>query len=328
MKNKCNTSEDEDAIIPSWWSDLLACPKCGVELNIASQAEELQGYCLSCGCNWERKKHIISWIDANKNIDVFRWRDFWGKLLNQLNPLSCRLSPLRLLTDWNVNQYYKRTLFDSNLADCWNRHYFESLNLNPGDFILDHGCGRGRNVALTAQLGYRVIGQDISPHPWWKMLKQNLFQVVPPPYNKFPWRNSSFSLVLNVQVIHYLSENKLISHAQEVFRILKPGGYWILLEANQMGCGISLTQRLIGKLYSLETIKKIALESGFIEIDTSYEGFYSPIFPRFINFIRKQCLSRCFDIADYGTWIESITLPERRACWLLRLRKPGGETYE
>lgn len=315
----------EKHVVPQWWKKLIACPDCGTEYPDKLSEKVQMGSCSACGLTYVWQNNVLVWNGSEKSKQKLRWQDVWNKAKNQLNPIASRFSPLRLLSDLRVEAYYKRTLTEDIMAEGWGNHYLRGLALKKGDVLLDHGCGRGRNVALATQMGYSVVGQDTKPNPWWLKLSTSGFQTVPSICTKLPWASKSFSAVINFQVIHYLTDEQLKTHVQEVFRVLKPGGYWLLLEANDKSYGAYLPKQLIGQLYPLHYMQQLSRDSGFEEIDYSYEGFYAPIFPRFVNFIRKQCSLKSFDVADYSSWIESLTPPERRACWLLRLHKPMGD---
>lgn len=168
----------------------------------------------------------------------------------------------------------------------------------------------------------QVVGQDINAQSWWKRLSQIGFQVVPPSFSLLPWKEASFHLVLDVGVIGHLTEDQLVVYAHEVRRVLRPGGYWLLLEANSLSYAARMFRRYYGRLHPLSVMQAIAEQVGFQEIDHSFEGFYAPIFPRFINFIRKICAPWPMDMSDYDSWIAKRIPAFRRGLWLLRLQRP------
>lgn len=57
---------------------------------------------------------------------------------------------------WVVNRYSKVGLWPSEERLC--REYFP-----PGAEVLDIGCGTGRTTIPLSQMGYRVVGIDLSP---------------------------------------------------------------------------------------------------------------------------------------------------------------------
>jgi SAM-dependent methyltransferase len=242
-------------------------------------------------------------------------------LRRQFNPVGSRLSPLRYFSDWRVEQYYRRTLSDPLLAQWWSQHYLGGLTIDPHVPVLDHGCGRGRSAAILSQLGFDVAAQDVRVHSWWRNLPDCRFQQVPAAAPRLPWADGAFALAIDIQVIHDLEESRLESLAQEMHRVLAPGGFWMLLEANSMSYGARMPRRYWGRLHALERVRRIALHAGFSEVDHRYEGVYAPVLPGLVNFVRKQAWPAAFTIEDHGSWLERIIPDRRRAFWLLRLRK-------
>ena len=239
-----------------------------------------------------------------------------------MNPLSSRLLQFRYFSDRRLETYYRRTLNDRALADRWSAHYLGGLPIAPGALVLDHGCGRGRHTALLSQLGFDVCAQDVARHAWWGSL-QARFQTVPPNATKLPWADRVFSLMLDVEVLHYANEAQLEQFAREAFRVLAPGAFWVTLEANDRGYGAFLPKRFMGRLHSLARVRDLATRAGFAEVDVRYEGFYAPFLPRLVDFARKQGWPGPLDVSDFGSWLESKTPDERRALWCLRLQKPA-----
>ena len=188
--------------------------------------------------------------------------------------------------------------------------------------VLDYGCGRGRHVGLLSQLGFRVGAQDVKPHTWWRQFQRCAFQVVPAAAPGLPWREHTFEAVLDVTVIHHLAPPQLRQLAGEVFRVLMPGGYWLLVEANDESLGAAAPRRYYGQLHSLADVQQLARATGFVEVDHRYDGFYAPVAPTFINFLRKQAWPAPFSVDDFGSRLAAHFPPRRRAVWQLRLQKP------
>ena len=248
--------------------------------------------------------------------------EVWKKVARQLNPTASRLSPLRYLGDRRLETYYRRTVDDRALAAEWREHYFAGLAVPANAAVLDYGCGRGRHVGLLSQLGFRVGAQDVKPHTWWRQFHRCAFQVVPPAAPGLPWREHTFAAVLDVTVIHHLAPLQLRQLAGEVFRVLMPGGHWLLVEANDESWGAAAPRRYYGHLHSLADVQQLARATGFVEVDHRYDGFYAPVAPTFINFLRKQAWPAPFSVDDFGSRLAAHVPPRRRALWQLRLQKP------
>lgn len=293
-----------------------ACPWCGAGVGAITPGDHV---CGGCGRPFTDAGNVRAWRWHEASAPL---RSFATLLARQFNPLSSRLSPLRLFSDWRVEQYYRRTLTDGAMARAGANHYLRELDLAPGAPVLDHGCGRGRNTALLGQLGYEVAAQDIAPHSWWQRLSPSQFQSVPVAAARLPWRDRSFALVVDVGVVHYLTEAQFAGLADEVFRVLAPGGYWLLLEGNDESYGAARMRQIIGHLHSLSTSRRVVKAAGFSELDLGYEGFYAPVLPLYVNFVRKLMRPGTVDLSDIRSWLADRIPKRRRACWLLRLRKP------
>lgn len=301
-----------------WWMDLIRCPWCR---DIPFRADlSMSINCESCKSSFEFKNNEVEWVSEGhkkKRYDAPRGKiDFFKRVLN---PLSNPLLPLSYWSKFRTEQYYQRTLNDKSLAKKWVEHYLSGLNLPKNALILDHGCGRGRNVGLLNQLGYQFAGQDMTSSSWWGNLMDSGFQIVPPDCEGLPWKNSAFDLINDSLVVSYIPVKIFEVLIKEIRRVLKPGGYWVILAANNKSYGQKNFQ--IKNLLPLDSMRSLAKNNGFKEIDVSYEGFYAPYFPLFINFIRKQCGPWNFDLSDYESWLAEQTPPEKRGLWLMRLRR-------
>ena len=230
---------------------------------------------------------------------------------------------MRHLSRWRVEQYYRRTLTDVELARSFARNFLGGLNLPSESRVLDFGCGRGRNIGLLDQLGYKVVGQDVISNRWWERLVNAGFQVLGPSPH-LPWKDASFDVVVEVEVIHYLSSAALQNHVKEIRRIIKPGGYWVLLEAQDGSDGAEHIRRQIGRLHPLGEVRKLMADEGFVEKDIQYLGYYARHFPLLINFLRRQCSPRPFDMYDWNSWLASQVPKERRGLCLMRMQRATG----
>jgi ubiquinone/menaquinone biosynthesis C-methylase UbiE len=107
----------------------------------------------------------------------------------------------------------------------------EQANIQPGHHVLDLGCGTGTLaiMAKQAQPGAEVAGLDADPDMLKVAKYKSAQQKVPVSFdvgftNKLPYPDESFDRVLSSIMIHHLKTPHKIQTAQEVYRILKPGG--------------------------------------------------------------------------------------------------------
>ena len=293
-----------------WWRELVRCPNCGNDPGGGPQC--------ACGRAFSVSANVLEWATvSNRAGHAEPRRRNLGALID---PLRTPVLPFRYITKWRLEQYYERTLTDRRLAEKWAGHYLRGLSLPSGATILDFGCGRGRNIGLLNQLGHRTVGQDLTRKAWWSRLPDSGFQTGADA-STLPWREASFDAVVEVGVIHYLHAETAAAHAREVRRVLKPGGVWVLLEANSGSANAGYVRRQIGQLHDLSTVRRWATDAGLVELGVSYEGYHAPVLPAYVDFLRKQAVPGPMDLADFDSSLAARVTPEQRALWLLRLKK-------
>ena len=120
--------------------------------------------------------------------------------------------------EWNADFYEDKHGF---VAD-YGKDLLSHVPDNPGQAILDLGCGTG---ALTQELlakSAHVVGADASPDMVRKarMLHPDIdFRVVDA--CRMPWSNR-FDVVFSNAVFHWISDQKAL--LENIFRVLKPQG--------------------------------------------------------------------------------------------------------
>ncbi len=97
----------------------------------------------------------------------------------------------------------------------------------------DVGCGNGRNlIFLALKFGMKGIGIDISSAAISQAkLASTDFSIkyeVGDVGNPLPVADNSQSLALDMMTSHFLNEKAREQHRNEIFRTLKPGGYFFI----------------------------------------------------------------------------------------------------
>lgn len=312
---------------PQWWHELLSCPSCGAPIEVGCM-EGAPCHCGRCNTGYRVFGNRVEWAEPSEDTAPAVFKSKLAKCKSYayilLNPLTNPLSPLALWGSYRVEGYYGRTMADASLAKKWAAHYLKDLSLESGATVLEYGCGRGRHIGLLNQLGFRAVGQDMVTNKWWSRLNSSGFQRLSPSLPLLPWRHGKFDLIMNVMVIHYMPPQSLEEYIAQAYKLLKPGGYLIMTEGNGGGYARNaLNREYGGNVHALSFVRALAEKTGFREVDQSYEGFYSPVFPVFVNFIRKQCGPWPLDIADYESWAARVISPEKRGLWVLRLQRPS-----
>ena len=110
--------------------------------------------------------------------------------------------------------------------------YLKEKNAPVKAKLIEAGCGFGRNSSWLAKLGFNVVGYDVSKVAI-KKAKQDAKGIKHLQYQtldvskRWPEKDASADIVIDVAMSHLLSSDQLASYIKEVVRVLKPGGYFL-----------------------------------------------------------------------------------------------------
>jgi SAM-dependent methyltransferase len=96
--------------------------------------------------------------------------------------------------------------------------------------VLDVGCGSGRHVVHMARTGLEVYGLDNSSaalrltSEWLAEQAQTFRLVRSDARHPLPFRDSSFDALISTQVIHHAILSTVQATADEIARVVRPGG--------------------------------------------------------------------------------------------------------
>lgn len=249
------------------------------------------------------------------------------RMVTKARMLISPLRPYRLITmpfarrAMALNEAFHEIILEPNdISRYWADRYLKNLDLPLAFTALEIGCGRGTNLCHLRNAGGTIAGHDIYPHSWWARIGTAHLQVVKPEHRYLPWSVGVFDLVLIMQVAGFFNEMSYRFLAQEIGRVLKPGGYIVMQETNPKSYAIKHHRRYYGREpHSLEMGLSM-FATDFERIDHWYEGYYSRHFPMFDN------LHRAAKESTPGPWMlndprAADIPPEERALWVLRCRK-------
>jgi len=103
----------------------------------------------------------------------------------------------------------------------------------PGGTVLDVGCGSGRHVLYLGKHGFHVAGTDISPSGV-KMAQAAcaehgiILDAQVSDMTHLPWPDQSFDAALSTSTIHHQLRTGIVQTLKEVWRVLKPGGVFLV----------------------------------------------------------------------------------------------------
>lgn len=158
----------------------------------------------------------------------------------------------------------------------------DALSLNPGQDVLDFGCGTG---TLTLTLAGRVgpdgstAGIDASPEMISLAIRKAESKGIAIRFDvaaaqSVPFADSSFDAAATSLMIHHLPRGDRIVALQEILRVLRPGGRLVIAEFQSPSnpVGRRLTEHLLGHSMAsneLHDIQDLAATAGFIDIRRS-----------------------------------------------------------
>src|SRR5260370_25746502 len=142
--------------------------------------------------------------------------------------------------EWNSARYAENARFVSDLGQA----VLDLLNPQPGERILDLGCGDGALTEKNVAAGGKVVGIDASPDMVSAARRRGLDARVMDAYNlSF---NSEFDGVFSNAAMHWMKHDP-DAVVQGVRRALKPGGRFAA-EMGGHGCVAAIAVALCATL--------------------------------------------------------------------------------
>lgn len=209
-----------------------------------------------------------------------------------------------------------RLLFDKSYALACGQHplharILDYITPDTGKRVLELGCGPGKYVALMSSTGFDVVGVDPHSFPAWEIIKANtsallLDKIVA---ESLPFPDGSFDHVVCLGALLYFDNPGLA--LAEARRVLKPDGKLLLRTVNKNNLYTLRTGRRLDpasrQLYSMDELKKLLQENGFIVTDSFSYGFWPPAFTDIWWYL--ICVWVPIRVQD---WLSDRLTPERR----------------
>ncbi len=121
---------------------------------------------------------------------------------------------------WDPETYGRNGAFVPQLAGA----VLEWLNAQPGERILDLGCGDGQLTVRLAATGAEVTGVDLSPQMVTAARARGVAAQVANA-EALPFADATFDAVFSNAALHWMRDHEAM--LAQVHRVLKPGGRFV-----------------------------------------------------------------------------------------------------
>lgn len=148
---------------------------------------------------------------------------------------------------------YSRECFDAGVADSAMlksrslRHgrALRYIGPEPGEVILDVGCGRGEIVEQCLEAGATALGIDYSQAAV-EIARDRIDRgvIARASATHLPFKNSAFDKVSLLDVLEHLGKDDAADCIREVRRVLRPEGTFVVHTPNRYEKVLSLPRRL------------------------------------------------------------------------------------
>jgi SAM-dependent methyltransferase len=167
--------------------------------------------------------------------------------------------------DWHW-WFVSRRRIAAALLDQW-------LEPEPGDRVLDVGCGTGGNLAALARWG-RVSAIDVSGCPLEFARRRRSAGLSQASALVLPYPDQTFSLITAFDLLYHQWINDDERAIGEIYRVLKPGG-WLLVTDSAMPMLWSAHDELYfaRERYTLSKMRQKLGKAGFQPRRCSYTNF-------------------------------------------------------
>lgn len=220
---------------------------------------------------------------------------------------------------------------DESVASYWNNKYeseyhpylhgrrdrvleiLKKLNLDLGSSCLELGTGGGQNAVKYAEMGFSVHGIDSS-----SALLENAERLKSSSLDLefscvdlntlLPFKDNQFDVVIVIGTLQYLMEPS--NCIREVYRVLKPGGYFIICQRN--GISFNVMRRPISFLCCALSSEGFewAGRNVATAVGTSERGKRSVLIKRMVKFsnLRRWLEHNRFQIIEEKGYIPDFNI--------------------
>jgi SAM-dependent methyltransferase len=154
-----------------------------------------------------------------------------------------------------TREYYEFLAWRYLLNDTWSwsrvRSVVGALTPQPGEWILDAGCGMGTFTIEGRKRGAVVIGLDYSFHAldvarslsrW--ILREEATPLIQGSVYTLPFVDASFDKMIAADLVEHLTPQEFASFVPEAVRVVKPGGYIVIRTPNPVNIIAGMIQEV------------------------------------------------------------------------------------
>lgn len=134
-----------------------------------------------------------------------------------------------------ANKYdlYYQTEIGNKVNQIEEKLVTDLLKNIPRTKMLELGCGTGHWTNFFVNLGYEVTATDISDAMLQIAKQKNLnANFIKADSSKIPFEDNSFDIISSITMLEFVEEQDKV--LEEIHRVLKPGGYFILGSLNAL----------------------------------------------------------------------------------------------
>lgn len=128
----------------------------------------------------------------------------------------------------NIKDFYNEMCneFDKSRVRIWPHVSNFLSNFNSSDYLLDVGCGNGKNILANPQLNFKGI--DISENLV-KICQNKKLDVITSDMCNIPFDDNTFNGIICIASYHHLStDNDRRTALNEMYRLLKKDGLLLI----------------------------------------------------------------------------------------------------
>jgi SAM-dependent methyltransferase len=142
----------------------------------------------------------------------------------------------RLEAEWDERAAVWDEVAASDAFRGFREAILSAAHIQPGDVVVDVGCGTGLVALAAAQNGAHVVGVDASAEMLERLESSartrglDMLSLVHGDMRRIPLPDASVDAVVSCYAFHHLSDDGKELACAEAFRVLRPGGRFVTVD--------------------------------------------------------------------------------------------------